>query len=540
MSKVKRILYVHPYLFFCFSPQICAEPFLRFSNYLNSRKNELNGEIREEYLDLRIEPLPNYWPENIENYRYALKELLSGIYKRFKFDVIAISCFSDFAYLNSIEVASMIKNFINPSSYIVIGGVNPSIFPQSFYPENIPHYFNDYYPKNVTPIDYIIIDEGELPFFHLIQDILNQKVKKRRNLKDKPIILKREFLENLNDIPPLNLELFKKYEKVINQVGNFYIRFNRGCAFRCKFCLPSEDYTKSSKTLKFRSLEKSMADLKKIINTKWLKIGQLHIVDSMFFPKRSIRRRFFEELEKIYHKINFGINVFDRVETCSMEDLENYKKFNITVGLGLESVSRKLLMRMGKISGKDPTRINKGVQNYLDKTIDLIKYSNKIETPIIFFYMLGVPGTDEETIKERYAFFLEKKNGKDALIKRYKINLEFFMYAIFSGNTLYDKGENMFGAMYFYKEWWKKFDKDQAGYSVILTPSKNLSFHQLLDSSRVFIKKVFKFQMKLKNPFYSLPKLIEYHGNFKKARNIYQETLNVMEKENNPQMRLLK
>jgi len=192
-------------------------------------------------------------------------------------------------------------------------------------------------------------------------------------------------LENLDDIPPLNLELFRKYEKTIKEVGNLYIRFNRGCTFRCKFCLPSEDYTKSSKNLKFRSLEKSMADLKKIINTKWLKIGQLHIVDSMFFPKRSIRRRFFEELGKIYHKIDFGINVFDRVETCSMEDLENYKKYNITVGLGLESVSSKLLTRIGKISGKDPTRINKGIQNYLDKTIDLIKYSNKIETPIILF-----------------------------------------------------------------------------------------------------------------------------------------------------------
>jgi len=143
MSNIRRILYVHPYLFFCFVPQVCTEPFIRFSNYLNSKKSELDGDFQEEYLDLRIENLPDYWPENIDKYRKKLKKILCEIYERFKFDIVAISCYSDFAYLNCIEVANMIKSFINPSSYIVVGGVHPSTFPQGFNSENIPPMFND-------------------------------------------------------------------------------------------------------------------------------------------------------------------------------------------------------------------------------------------------------------------------------------------------------------------------------------------------------------------------------------------------------------
>ncbi|TFG02098.1 MAG: hypothetical protein EU539_13380, partial [Promethearchaeota archaeon] len=41
--------------------------FLRISNYLNSRKDELNGYFEERYLDLRFEEqLPSFYcPENV-------------------------------------------------------------------------------------------------------------------------------------------------------------------------------------------------------------------------------------------------------------------------------------------------------------------------------------------------------------------------------------------------------------------------------------------------------------------------------------------
>ncbi|TFG24922.1 MAG: radical SAM protein [Promethearchaeota archaeon] len=520
MSNTKRILYIHPYLFFCFSPQICTEPFIRFSNYLNSKKTELNGDIQEEYLDLRIEPQLDYWPANIDEYRNALKELLYNIYERFKFDIAAISCYSDFAYLNSVEVASVIKHFINPECDIVVGGVHPSIFPKNFYSQNIPSYFDNFYPKNCSPFDYIIIDEGEIPFFNFVQNSLSGTIKRRKNLNENPIILEGECLENLDELPPLNLELYKKYKNAIKGIGSFYIRFTRGCAFRCKFCLPSENYSKACKKVRSRSIENCIADLKSIINTDWLKIRQLHIIDSMFFPKRSMRDRFFEELEKLSEKINFRINVFDRVETTTLKDLDNYKKYNMILGLGLESVSKKLLTRMGKISGKNALQIDNGGKNYLKKTREIIKYSNKMDIAVVYFYLLGIPGTDKKTLNERWAFFFEKNNGAVPLMEKYKINLEFFPFELFTGNEIYDKGEEMFGAKYYYKEWWKIFDSDQPGFGCILDPSENLSFKQGLKATKDFVKSVFRTQTKLKNSFYSFPKFIGFKKDFDKLGKI--------------------
>ncbi|GAH39303.1 unnamed protein product, partial [marine sediment metagenome] len=88
-----NILYIQPFESFG-KVRFLTECLPRISSYLNSRKNELDDEIEEEYLDLRCENLPSYWPEYIDEYRKALKELLCGIYKRFKFDIVAISCYT--------------------------------------------------------------------------------------------------------------------------------------------------------------------------------------------------------------------------------------------------------------------------------------------------------------------------------------------------------------------------------------------------------------------------------------------------------------
>ena len=526
MSHTKRILYVQPYLFFCFSPQICTEPFIRLSNYINSRKNELKAEIQEEYLDLRLEDIPDYFPKNIDSYRKILKKILNNIYIRFKFDVVAISCYTDFAYLNTLEIANMIKNFISPSIQIVVGGVHSAVFSDTFNVKNIPTYLNDCYQKNTTPIDYIIVDEGEKPFFNFLKSFIEKSLLKRSNMKENPIFLKREYLDLLDEIPPLNLKLFRKYRKQINSVGNFYTRFVRGCNFRCNYCLPSENYTESSKHVKYRSVEKSIEDLDAIINTEWLKIRQLHIVDPIFFPKRSQRIQFYNELEKLSNRIDFGFNVFDRIETCELEDLKNFKKYNIIPGLGLETTSKKMLFRIGKTLGKNKEQIQKGIDSYLEKTKNLIQYANKINTHIVFYFMENIPGTDTEALNERRNFFFEKNNGDSSLIEKYNIDLEFFMYLLFTGNKIYNKGEELFGAKYYYKHWWDIFDEDQYIHSGIVKPSENLKFIDSFYSTKQFVKDIFKAQMKRKNDFYTYQKYMFYKTEFDRFEKVWKKTKN--------------
>ncbi|MFX0073642.1 MAG: cobalamin-dependent protein, partial [Candidatus Hermodarchaeota archaeon] len=202
--------------------------FLRISNYLNSKKEKLNGEIEEEYIDLRYEDLPSYCPESLPEFREKLENLILNIYKRFRFDVLAITCFTSFTYLNCIETSWMVKK-INPSCQIVVGGVHPTTCPGDFYAENIPEHFGDYFPGDSTPIDAICMDEGEKPFFNFVHRFLDGQIKPRKTLQDPPLILKRDLMEDLDDLPLIDLCLFKKYQKVFEQKGEFYINFSRGC-----------------------------------------------------------------------------------------------------------------------------------------------------------------------------------------------------------------------------------------------------------------------------------------------------------------------
>ena len=81
-----KILYLYPFEF-SGDPNLSCN-LLRVSNYLNSRKSELGGEIEEEYLDLRMEELPPFNPEHIDEYRISLRELFQVLYRRFEFNVV--------------------------------------------------------------------------------------------------------------------------------------------------------------------------------------------------------------------------------------------------------------------------------------------------------------------------------------------------------------------------------------------------------------------------------------------------------------------
>jgi len=115
-----EILYIYPFESYGF-PSLLNN-FIRISNFLNSKKKELEGSIEEEYLDLRYENLPNFIPKNIEKYRIELTKLLKQIYSRFEFNLAAISCYRGYSYINTIEIANLIKHYINPLCIVVVGG----------------------------------------------------------------------------------------------------------------------------------------------------------------------------------------------------------------------------------------------------------------------------------------------------------------------------------------------------------------------------------------------------------------------------------
>lgn len=504
-----RILYIYPFESFGF-PGIISS-FIRISNYLNSRKYHLNGTFQEEYLDLRHEKLPEFIPKNRVHYRLELKNLLTRLYRRFKFDIVAISCYSSFCYVNTVEVAHLIKKYINPFCLIVVGGPHATICPDDFQSGGFPKFIYKTYPEELTPFDYIIKDEGELPFFNLIRDYYNNTLKKRNSNREKSIILGPELIRDLNKLPLINFELYKKYKNVFAEHKKVHLDFSRGCSFRCKFCPNSTDFIKGYRTVRVKSARKCMEELKIIKNTEWLNIDEVVISDMIFLPKKSLRKEFFKRLEKIYDEeegFPFQIMIDDRMETCQLEDLKYYKKFKMYLNIGLESCSKTLLFRMNKILGKSPKYVINGIKKYLKKFKKIVKWTNKLNLPISYYILAGTPGDSKETIKENWEFFLKKKRFRKSLAMKYRINLRFNKYVVLVGTESYYKGESEFGAKIYFNHWWKLFNKNQAHYALAIDPVENQSFLESLKLHFNYYKKMMKSQIKLKNPFYSIYKIL--------------------------------
>jgi len=423
MQMKLKILYIYPYA--TWGPPNILSAFLRISNYLNSRKKELKGSIKERYLDLRFENLPKFTPNNIESYRNNLKKLLKRIYKRFKFKIVAIACYSSYNYTNTIEVANCIKNNINDNCILVVGGPHATMRPQDFQPLQLPENLVNIYPKKSTPFDYIIREEGEIPFFTLVRDFIDGTLIKRKNSIHSAIVIENKsnsnILQNLNDLPIINLKLYKKYKNVFKSTGRFYLDFSRGCLYKCNFCTNSANYINCYKKIRVKSIKKCIEELKVIQKTKWLHIKDIYITDMIFLPKKKLREQFFEKLETMRKNgIGFPYNfvVSERVEFCTNEILENYKKFNIMASVGLESLSKTYLFRIGKCLGKNSEDIEKGIDNYLDNFRRIVKVANKLDLNIRYNYLMGAPGSNLETIQEDRDFLFKESNNELPLAEK--------------------------------------------------------------------------------------------------------------------------
>lgn len=515
--KELKILYIHPHESHnTFDFLSCL---LRISNYLNSRREELIGKIQEDYLDLRFEGLPRFIPKNIKKYRIELTRLLERKREEFNYNLVAISCYSQFKYLNTVEIASIIKNYIDPECNVVVGGPHPTILPQDFQPGNLPDYIEKEYGKNKAPFDFIIKNEGEIPFLNLISGILSGTIQLRENIMDSGSIIESETIQNLDDVPIIDFNLYKKYRKDIAEFGQINIDFSRGCPFRCKICTNSTDLMPCYKNVRIKSIDRCIEELKTIRETKWLHFNTLYLSDMIFLPRRSYREEFYEKfkaLKKDEIGFPYQIMINERVELCSETDLKNYKNLDIVPQIGFESGSKTMLKRMGKVNGKNQNLRDKNIENYLKKMEKIIQVSAEIELTILLNYILSPPGSDAHTIKESWNFFLEKRFKGKSLVERYNINLYFSKYSALYGSKIFDDVEDKFGGKIYFKQWWKIFNEDQRALSALVEPSLTLSLIKSLNMNQDFLKQLFRLQINRKNEFYHPAKFLKLnHENMK-------------------------
>lgn len=459
-------------------------PICRISNYLNSRKNELRDSIEEQLIDLRFE-VPEFIPEDIEDYREKLIHFLSSIYKEFHFNIVALSCYGSGCYLNTLEVANQIKYKINPKCIIIVGGPHASLCPEDFQASNLPKAF--LYQEFKTPFDYLIQGEGEKPFFELIKIIINHPRENEYQLLNKCMILENDPIEDLDNLPILDMSLINKYKEYYFKGEALYIDFSRGCPYSCYFCINSSiqsDY----KVIRTKSLEKCLKELEVIIKEGYERI---HICDAIFLSKKNLRTQFFEELEYLDSPLPPRISVSDRIDFCSDQDLKNYAKFNIIPRFGLETISSTLIKHINK------TSLNP--EKYLKRFKEIVQISNQVGLQAEFNIIINMPGTDENCIEEMREYL---NNEPNSLIKTYFINFIFRIYYSVPNTYLYNNAERDFDTKFLEKYWWKKPTKYQKFFSNLVIPSRNLSLKQSLLSYYSIIRDIINTQKSFDKSIY--------------------------------------
>ncbi len=157
---------------------------------------------------------------------FTIKEPKEDVAKECaSFDVVAFSCYI-WNITQTLAVAKKIKEY-NPNAKILLGG---------------PEVSYEYHEVILLDeVDYIIVGEGETPFFEFLHSFPN--LEKVPNLVRK---VNGDVLVN-PQAPMFDLKYFEnsmpyQFDKP-NELANkvLYIETSRGCPYKCEFCLASLD-----------------------------------------------------------------------------------------------------------------------------------------------------------------------------------------------------------------------------------------------------------------------------------------------------------
>jgi len=355
------------------------------------------------------------------------------------FDYVGISCWTSNLFLSTLLTARIIKG-INKNAIITVGGYHPSVLPHDFQFKN-------------SPIDYIIVGEGELPL---------KKVILEGKIQETPIIIKNEEPLNLEFYSKLNWQLITDLELANVDIANIYL--SRGCPFNCTFCI---EQSKSDFKWRVISPENGISLIRDFFE-HFPNIQSLSIFDPIFGFKRIWRNKFLSLLQK--EELNKSFFVEMRVDTVSKLDLQLLAKLNFRILFGIESFSKKMLEIMRKT--KNPKR-------YLLSTENVINWAEEFQLVCLFDLLLGHPGETLYTLEENTSFLTTNLKGKNYINTH--INLFGYFPGSYVANNL-EFYESKYGTKVEFLNWWKippLYQDYLFNLSTKVQPSQTLNFSQV-------------------------------------------------------------
>jgi len=292
-----------------------------------------------------------------------------------KFNVFGIT-FPTSVFPKAVELIKKIKK-VNPSAKVIVGGSHPTALPEEC--------------LQVKEIDFVIVSDGEISLLKLMEHFEGKLVlKKVPNLvyrSGKKIIHNRiETIKDLDQIPFPAKHIFDVSLYPDKQKAYGDIIASRGCPFCCTNCKPALDKISPYRIRKPEKVVEEMKWLKEKYGVKHFTFSDSELVGPKFWVKK-----FTQEIIRRKLRVTYSCN--GRTDQTDKEILKFLKKSGcVFIGFGIESGSQEVIDKI----------LRKGIN--LKRSKEVIAETEKIGIGTGAWFMVGIPGENEEQVKQTIDF----------------------------------------------------------------------------------------------------------------------------------------
>jgi radical SAM superfamily enzyme YgiQ (UPF0313 family) len=332
---------------------------------------------------------------NIDYFRYSHAEI-EAYFKEQQFDVVGISAVVSTAYAYTKYLSGLIRK-VSPGTIIIVGG-------------NLAASAEILLRK--CAVDICAIGDGEIIIQHLIRVLYEKPLNFDKLRATKGICFlneKEEFcftgygekpaaeevelpdysiLEADGSLPYFISDdvagRFYAYDGVIGEGKIATIVMAKGCVARCTFCHRWE------KGFRVLPTDKIIDYVSQLVSRYG--VGFIQVADENFGADRDTAEEIASRLGKMGLKWQVaGV----RTNTVSRESLQHWKDNGcVSVFFGIESGSQKMLDVMEK-------------KTTVQRNIDALKWTGEANLNTIIQLVIGLPGEDDNTIRETIEFLKE-------------------------------------------------------------------------------------------------------------------------------------
>lgn len=333
---------------------------------------------------------------DIDAYRYSKTEVIQFIKKK-DADMIGIGgLVTVYPYLH--WLIPQLKRLM-PNTPIILGGPVASCLKEKCFKE--------------FAIDYEVIGEGEVTLIELLKEHASgrmlHKVRGIGFRENGKIVFTemRPLMLSLDNVPMFDDTLFPMETLLKNTEGVVQIHAQRGCPSNCTFCFNS--FRVVSKDVRYRPVNNVLNEIEYLKRKYGQKLALFAISGECIASNKEWLIGFCREI--INRKLDIKYRITSRVDTVDVERLTWLKKSGcITMSLGLESGSAKILKVMGKgatveqsiravalarkyIPNIEASIIIGYVGETRDTLRDTVKFCKQIGVEPLLFYAMPLPGT---------------------------------------------------------------------------------------------------------------------------------------------------